>query len=164
MNMKTTTIAGHVVNIEDSYNPKNDSGEYMSVKQRAYFKILLEDWISETEKEISQVLGIISSIEMDRHSVDEADVSDIESSTFNVLRREDRLRKLLNRIRESILEIETGVYGYCHKTGEEIGIGRLLARPITKYSREAQEELERNEVSMEHAKVNEEYDYSDEDE
>ena len=42
--------------------------------------------------------------------------------------------------------IEAGDYGYCDETGEPIGLARLLARPTTVYSIEAQERHERRDL------------------
>jgi DnaK suppressor protein len=41
--------------------------------------------------------------------------------------------------------IEEGEYGYCEVTGEPIGLGRLIARPIATMTVEAQEAHERRE-------------------
>jgi DnaK suppressor protein len=44
-----------------------------------------------------------------------------------------------------VQKIEEGVYGYCEVTGEEIGLKRLMARPIATMTVEAQEQHEKQE-------------------
>ena len=59
------------------------------------------------------------------------------------LRARDRERKLLAKIQAALREIDEGEYGFCHDTGEPIGLKRLLARPTATLSVEAQERRER---------------------
>jgi DnaK suppressor protein len=58
------------------------------------------------------------------------------------LRTRDRERKLLKKIQQSIVRIDSGEYGWCEETGEAIGIPRLLARPTATLSIEAQQRRE----------------------
>ena len=55
----------------------------------------------------------------------------------------DRERKLLKKIDQALARIDDGSYGYCEETGEPIGVPRLIARPMTTLSIEAQERRER---------------------
>ena len=61
------------------------------------------------------------------------------------MRTINRQRKLLNKIEKAIKKIENDTYGYCEETGEQIGLKRLIARPIATLSIEAQENHEKNE-------------------
>ena len=56
-----------------------------------------------------------------------------------MLRNRDRALKLIYKIDEALTRIQEGTYEYCLETDEEIGIRRLLARPIATLSLEAQE-------------------------
>lgn len=47
------------------------------------------------------------------------------------LRLRDRERKLLKKIEEAIEKIDSGNYGTCEICGQEIGLKRLEARPVT---------------------------------
>jgi len=58
------------------------------------------------------------------------------------LRIRDRERKMLPRVDAALQRIDSGKYGYCEETGEPIGLKRLLARPTTAFSIEAQERHE----------------------
>jgi DnaK suppressor protein len=56
-----------------------------------------------------------------------------------------RNKKLIHKIESAVKKIEEGTYGYCEETGEEIGLKRLMARPIATLSIEAQEKHEKQE-------------------
>ena len=73
---------------------------------------------------------------------DPADRATIEEEHAIELRTRDRERKLLKKVEQSLLSIESGEYGWCEETGEPIGIPRLLARPTANLSLEAQERRE----------------------
>jgi DnaK suppressor protein len=48
-----------------------------------------------------------------------------------VLRLRGREQKLLKKIDDAILRIDSGVYGVCESCGEQISMKRLEARPVT---------------------------------
>ena len=50
----------------------------------------------------------------------------------------------MQEIDDALKRIKLGTYGFCIETGEEIGIRRLVAMPIAKYTIEAQEAQEAN--------------------
>ena len=62
---------------------------------------------------------------------DPNDRATLESGRSFELRIRDRERKLLSKIDEAIARIEDGSYGICEDCGEEIGLKRLEARPVT---------------------------------
>ena len=61
------------------------------------------------------------------------------------LRTRDRQRKLITKIDSALRRLEEGEYGFCEVTGEPIGLGRLIARPIATMTVEAQQAHERRE-------------------
>jgi DnaK suppressor protein len=69
-----------------------------------------------------------------------------------VLRIRDRERKLIFKIQEALTRIDEGTFGICEECGEEIGIERLKARPVTtlciecKSSQEVEEKKARRAV------------------
>ena len=78
----------------------------------------------------------------------EPDLNDRASSETEwsiELRTRDRQRKLIAKIDSALRRIEEGEYGYCEVTGEPIGLGRLVARPVATMTVEAQEAHERRE-------------------
>lgn len=62
---------------------------------------------------------------------DPNDRATIESGRSFELRIRDRERKLLSKIEEALERVEEGEFGICEDCGEEIGIKRLEARPVT---------------------------------
>ena len=108
------------------YVPKKGE-EYMSAKQLAHFRTILETLKSE----------LMSDIERTVHTMQDeatvfADPNDRASQETDIaieLRNRDRERKLIKKIEETIAHIESGDYGYCNGCGVEIGIKRLEARP-----------------------------------
>jgi DnaK suppressor protein len=62
---------------------------------------------------------------------DPTDRASLESNRNFVLRIRDRERKLIAKIKEALARIDDGTYGKCEECGENIGIERLEARPVT---------------------------------
>jgi len=113
--------------------------DYMNAAQLAFFKNRLQ----EMEQEILENAG--ETTEHLRETIivpDPADRATIEEEHALELRTRDRERKLLKKIQQSIVRIDSGDYGYCEETGDPIGIPRLLARPTATLSLEAQERRE----------------------
>ncbi len=77
---------------------------------------------------------------------DEVDIASTESDQSMSLRLKDRERILLNKIEQALEKIEDGSYGTCASCGEDIGVKRLEARPVTDLCircKEEQEKLEK---------------------
>jgi DnaK suppressor protein len=113
--------------------------DYMHAAQLAFFRNRLQ----EMEQEILKNAG--ETTEHLRETIivpDPADRATIEEEHALELRTRDRERKLLKKIQQSIVRIDSGDYGYCEETGDPIGIPRLLARPTATLSLEAQERRE----------------------
>lgn len=124
------------------YDPKADP-EYMSAEMLAFFRTHLEGWRSEIGAETQ---ATVENLKAEHVSYpDPADTAAANADRSLELRARDRQRKLVNKIAQALRRIEDGEYGYCEHTGEEIGVGRLLARPIATLSIEAQEAHERGE-------------------
>lgn len=128
----------------DKYTP-TEKEEYMSMKQLCFFRDLLLVWRRELEA------GNLSTMhDLKEHSAIEADMSDqatLEYEQTLELRNRDRARKLISKIDEALDRIRDGEFGFCQETGDPIGIGRLMARPIATLSIEAKRRQERKEVS-----------------
>ncbi|MCL6583456.1 MAG: RNA polymerase-binding protein DksA [bacterium] len=77
---------------------------------------------------------------------DFADQSSFESDRNFMLRMRDRERKLLAKIDQALERIEDGTFGICDNCGEEIGLKRLIARPVVTlcvHCKELQEKQEK---------------------
>lgn len=101
--------------------------EYMNPEQVAHFRKILNDWKRALMEEVDRTV---------HHMQDEAanfpdpnDRATQEEEFALELRTRDRERKLIRKIDEAMLDLETGDYGYCEVCGVEIGIRRLEARP-----------------------------------
>ena len=105
-----------------------ESGEeYMNAKQSQHFRKLLINWKQTLMEEVERTV---------HHMQDEAsnfpdpnDRATQEEEFALELRTRDRERKLIKKINESLITLETGDYGYCEVCGVEIGVKRLEARP-----------------------------------
>ena len=101
--------------------------EYMSSRQLAHFRTILETLKSELMHDIERTVHT-----MQDEATVFADPNDRASQETDIaieLRNRDRERKLIKKIDETIALIDNGDYGYCHSCGVEIGIKRLEARP-----------------------------------
>lgn len=126
--------------LSDGYTPSKDE-EYMSDQQLKYFYEKLITWKALLISESDQTLDELRNKDM-RES-DDNDRASSETETGVELRTRERYFKLINKIDHAITKIVNKTYGYCEDTGEEIGIGRLDARPIATLTIQAQEEHER---------------------
>jgi DnaK suppressor protein len=110
----------------DAYVPKKGE-EYMSERQLAHFRKLLDDWKGELSQDIDRTVHTMQ----DEATIfaDPNDRASQESDMALELRNRDRERKLIKKIDETIAKIEAGDYGYCEACGVEIGLQRLQARP-----------------------------------
>ena len=101
--------------------------EYMSEKQLAHFREILNSLKSELVDDIERTVHTMQ----DEATVfaDPNDRASQESDIALELRNRDRERKLIKKIDETIARIEAGEYGYCDSCGVEIGLKRLEARP-----------------------------------
>lgn len=113
--------------------------DYMNAAQLEFFKAKLLALKADLLKHANETTENL------RENVlvpDPADRATIEEEHALELRTRDRERKLLKKVEQSLLSIESGDYGWCEETGEPIGIPRLLARPTANLSLEAQERRE----------------------
>ncbi len=128
--------------IGGSYVPSEDE-EYMNERQRDYFRKLLNGW-----KRLILDASAGTLQQLQDGPIREPDLNDRASSETEwgiELRTRDRQRKLITKIESALRRIEEGEYGFCEVTGEPIGLGRLVARPIATMTVEAQEAHERRE-------------------
>ena len=133
-------------NLPNGYEP-SESEAYMNDNQLAYFKSRLLAWRDELLDESRRTLEKMK--EGDSREIEAVEQGAREYDTFLELRTRDRYRKLIKKIDAALEKIQDGTYGYCEETGEEIGIKRLMARPIAALCIKAQEAHERREKMKE---------------
>ena len=128
--------------LPEDYKPTAKE-EYMNDKQLEYFRQKLLAWRNELIEESRETLDHLH--EENWHQADIADRASLETEAGVELRTRNRYLKLISKIDAAIRRIESGDYGYCEETGEEIGLKRLEARPVATLSIEAQERHEKME-------------------
>jgi DnaK suppressor protein len=114
--------------------------DYMNEAQLAFFRKRLEDIRDQILRNADDTGEHLRENEI---TTDPSDRATLEEEYTLELRTRDRERKLLKKVEKSLRMIEDGSYGYCEETGEPIGVPRLIARPMTTLSIEAQERRER---------------------
>ena len=122
----------------------NKKEKYMCAKHKAYFMQKLTEWKNEIIKSNSQALYSSDLID----NISSPDVVDQASSYTekNVeMRAVNRQIKLVSKIDAALKRLKDGTYGFCEETGEQIGLERLIARPIATLCIAAQEKHEKEE-------------------
>ena len=143
---KTTAVKSNskpLIKISKTYIPK-DTEKYMCEKHKVFFRIKLTEWKKELIKANNEALYNGS---MDDNNIS-ADIVDQASSYIdkNVeMKAINRQIKLISEIDKALMRIKDETYGYCLDTAEPIGLKRLMARPVAKYTIAAQEKHEKNE-------------------
>ena len=131
------------VKISKNYLPK-ETEKYMCEKHKVFFRMRLQEWKKELIKANNEALYNGS---MDDNSIS-ADIVDQASSYTdkNVeMKAINRQIKLISEIDKALVRIRENTYGYCLDTAEPIGLKRLMARPVAKYTIAAQEKHEKDE-------------------
>lgn len=128
--------------LPEDYRPAEDE-PFMNERQLEYFRRKLIAWKADLmEMSAETIEGLQDSA---RNVPDIADRASEETDRALELRTRDRQRKLVSKIDAALRRIESGDFGYCEMTGEQISLKRLDARPIATMTLEAQERHERRE-------------------
>jgi len=141
--IKSKEINKGPIKISKTYLPK-DNEKYMCEKHKVFFRMKLQEWKKELIRANNDALYNGS---MDDNSIS-ADIVDQASSYTdkNVeMKAINRQIKLISEIDKALARIREDTYGYCLDTAEPIGLKRLMARPVAKYTIAAQEKHEKNE-------------------
>ncbi len=126
---------------------KMKAADYMNEDQQAFFRSKLEEMRAE-------VLDRETGARERLRTIDESALTDMndrassEESAWLDLRLREREAFLLSRVQKSLDLLDSGDYGYCEATGDEIGIERLLVRPTATLSVAAKEVAEKRKRSF----------------
>jgi len=116
----------------------------MRQRELTMFRKLLNERRQELISEAAHTVGGMGE---DREMFpDPTDRAALEGTRNLTLRIRDRERKLITKIDEALARIDDGSYGKCEECGEEIGVERMKARPVTTLCiqcKAAQEEAEK---------------------
>jgi DnaK suppressor protein len=130
--------------LDSKYIPKK-SEEYMCAEQRAYFYQILTAQKEELLQDSDSVLNAVRLAEKNEVAGvgDESDNSTFEQEIAMNIKMSERNTNLLKKIDIALERLENGTFGFSIVSGEEIGINRMLARPLATVTIEEQEELEK---------------------
>jgi DnaK suppressor protein len=131
------------IELDPKYTPKK-SEPYMCPQQLAYFYRILT---AQREELISERDEVLNAVRMADKTEAVGVGDDSDTATYNQditmdLRMSDRSNKLLQKVNAALDRIENGTYGFSVVSGEEIGIKRMMARPLATMTVEEQEEYE----------------------
>jgi RNA polymerase-binding transcription factor DksA len=137
------------------FNPKkkqapHDDAEDIPEKFRRYYKLLIE-----LRNHLTGQIDTHSEETLKRSSKDDAGdlssygqhMADAGTDTFDrdfALSLVSSEQEALSEVEAAIKRIKDGTYGICENTQKPIAKDRLLAVPFTRYSAEAQKDIERN--------------------
>ena len=116
----------------------------MCEKHKAYFKNKLLEWKKDLVKSNNEAL-YNSSLDDNSTSADIVDQASSYTEKNVEMRAINRQIKLISEIDKALRRIMDDTYGYCLDTAEPIGLKRLMARPVAKYTIAAQEKHEKDE-------------------
>ena len=132
------------IELSANYKPKK-SEPYMCPTQLAYFYKILN---TQKEELLSEHDSVLNAVRMaDKTATvgagDESDNATYAQDITMDLRISERNNKLLQKVNAALDRIENGTFGYSVVSGDEIGIQRMIARPLATMTIEEQEEYEK---------------------
>jgi len=134
------------IELAPKYVPKK-SEPYMCPEHLAYFYQLLTAQKEEILQQNADALNSVTATTIDQSSItgDDSDNATAEQETTMTMRIAERSNNLLIKINSALARIENGTFGYSVLSGDEIGLSRMLARPLATMTIEEQEEHEKRE-------------------
>ena len=115
----------------------------MCPEHLAYFYQILNTQREEIINDRESVLNDVRMAEKSESAVgDDQDKASAEQELTMNLRMSERNANLLQKINAALERIENGTFGYSVISGDEIGLQRMLARPLATMTVEEQEEYE----------------------
>ncbi len=134
------------IELSPKYVPKK-SEPYMCPEQLAYFYQLLTAQKEEIMRQNASALNTVSTTNRTNATItgDDLDIAIAEQETTMTLRMAERDNNLLVKINSALERLENGTFGYSVISGDEIGLSRMLARPLATMTIEEQEEHEKRE-------------------
>jgi DnaK suppressor protein len=116
----------------------------MKKKDLDKFKVLLLEERRKITRHLDQ-LSESSEAELDLTTGDSVDIASLEINQASLQKMGKRESHLLRKIDLALKKIEDGVYGECESCGEEIGVPRLMARPVAQLCIDCKTEQEKTE-------------------
>lgn len=131
------------IKLDAKYKPKL-SEPYMCPEQLAYFYNILNAQREELLSERDEVLNAVRMADKTEAAGagDESDTASYNQDITMDLRMSERSNKLLQKVNAALDRIENRTFGFSVVSGEEIGLKRMMARPLATMTVEEQEEYE----------------------
>jgi DnaK suppressor protein len=125
-------------NLPQGYDPLKDPN-YMSPDMLCYFKGKLTKLLEDVEQE--EDFTSLHQEEQNRHIVsgDYADLGKEDEEQSQAMQFLGYEEKLKHEAEHALDRIEMGTYGYCEETQEPIGVKRLMAFPVARYTARVQQ-------------------------
>ncbi|MBQ8686136.1 MAG: TraR/DksA C4-type zinc finger protein [Alphaproteobacteria bacterium] len=150
--MSTTIEDYKTIELPSNYKPKR-SEPYMCPMQLAYFYRILT---AQKEEILNKKDSVLNAVRLAEKTATFGVGDESDNATFNQditmdLRMSDRNDKLLQKIDIALTRLENCLnknldddkkFGYSIVSGEEIGLQRMMARPLATMTVEEQEEYE----------------------
>lgn len=128
--------------LPEDYMPAEDE-PFMNERQVEWFR---RELLNQRAELLNESKSTIEGLQDGTRNIpDVADRASEETDRALELRIRDRQRKLVAKIDSALRRIDEGEFGFCAATGDPISLRRLVARPTTTLSLEAQERHERRE-------------------
>jgi DnaK suppressor protein len=87
--------------------------------------------LASRESLLSEAINAVSSsTQQEERYADPCDRASYDHDQAFFFRIRDRESRLLRKIEQALARLDRGEYGSCEECGEEIALGRLLARPV----------------------------------
>lgn len=123
---------------------QQEDEDYMTKAHLAEFREALIGMLKQCEEDTQEAMLAMRGD--DERASDQADMSDVTQRKEEARNQATRLVRKKAEIEAALRRLDSGDYGYCEETGDEIGLARLRANPLARLSIEAanrQEHLNR---------------------
>ena len=107
----------------------NKEREMLTKEQYDHFKEFLNEALDRLLDEANRT--VTGMTDYGETFPDPTDRATLESERNFTLRIRDRERRLISKIKEALDRLDRGSFGVCEECGEDIGMKRLKARPVT---------------------------------
>lgn len=104
-------------------------GSHMEAKDIEFFRTFLNQMLDDILRKGEETIEDMT--ETREVYADPADRATAESDRSFTLRLRDRERKLIKKVQQALQRIDDGSFGECEECGDDIGVERLKARPVT---------------------------------
>lgn len=129
--------------LDPKYSPKKTE-KYMSDEQKAYFYQMLMRQRRELDEDGDDPETLVIGQKLDSAgAIDEGDAATLAIDTDLSIKLQERSNAVKKQIDAALARLEDGTYGYSLLSGDEIGIKRLMVRPIATITMEEKEATER---------------------